>query len=309
MEQDDGFIQTLPSHMIAEAGAYREHNPRRMVAGARAGRDVAGQEPSSSRAPKIHPPTRDAVQLLDRNGVTVLVRLLFFPQVSRKNLLFKVLQNLCENSKTRLELLTLLLNILQDGTGDLAAVDKSFSQMTVRSSSSSSGKMSMKTAGKQKEKSGSTESVGEALPDLVAQRCLEALSYIVGSNDLSSIFFLTEHELLRRSKKGKGKEKEKQTYYPITVLLGLLDRTSLLRTTAIVESLVGLLATVTRPLTTLKREDEQLPEKDLKSTLVEAQSTESASEPITVEPAVEPVASEPALTEPEPAASGTVVMF
>ncbi|KAG6893074.1 hypothetical protein C0992_011370, partial [Termitomyces sp. T32_za158] len=98
----------------------------------------------------------------------------------------------------------------------------------------------------------------EVIPDLVVQRCLEALTFIVSSNELSSLFFLTEHELpvgLRRSasKKGKGKEKQApQTHYPIVLLLGLLDRQSLLKTPAIMESVVGLLATVTRPLASLK---------------------------------------------------------
>jgi len=75
---------------------------------------------------------------------------------------------------------------------------------------------------------------------------------------LSSLFFLTEHELplgLRKtvSKKGKGKEKQApQTYYPIVLLLGLLDRQSLLKTPSILESVVSLLDTVTRPLTSLK---------------------------------------------------------
>lgn len=98
----------------------------------------------------------------------------------------------------------------------------------------------------------------DAVPDLITQRCLEALTYIVSANELSSLFFLTEHDLplvLRKAttKKGKGKEKQTtQTHYPLVLLLNLLDRQSLLRTPAILESVVGFLATVTRPLTTLK---------------------------------------------------------
>lgn len=257
MEQDEGFIQTLPSHMLAEVGAYREgqqsqRTPHRVI-------PVAG-----SAAPRKLPPQHDAIQLLDKVGVAVLVRLLFFPHVLKKVLLFKVLVNLCENAKTRTELFNLLLNILQDGTGDLAAVDKSFAQMSFRNSKPPSSK----AIGKQKAGPdylpglALPSSQSEAVPDLIAQRCLEALTYIVSSNDLSSLFFLTEHELpagLRRatSKKGKGKEKQiPQTHYPIVLLLSLLDRQSLLRTPAIMESVVGLLATVTRPLTNLKNRTE-----------------------------------------------------
>jgi E3 ubiquitin-protein ligase HUWE1 len=253
MEQDEGFIQTLPSHMLAEVGTYREgQQPQRA---SHRSIPVPG-----SVASRKFTPQHDAIQLLDKSGVAVLVRLLFFPHVLKKTLLFKVLVNLCENAKTRTELFNLLLNILQDGTGDLAAVDKSFAQMSFRNSKPPTSK----ALGKQKAGPeylpglALPSSQNEAVPDLIAQRCLEALTYIVSSNEMSSLFFLTEHELpagLRRtaSKKGKGKEKQiPQTHYPIVLLLSLLDRQSLLRTPAIMESVVGLLATVTRPLASLK---------------------------------------------------------
>ncbi|KAK1218494.1 E3 ubiquitin-protein ligase tom1 [Marasmius sp. AFHP31] len=260
MEQDDGFIQTLPAHMIAEAGNYRDAAPRRHIhIGSRGGpRTIPTSGATSARK---FSPQHDAIQLLDKAGIAILVRLLFFPQVLKKSLLFRVLVNLCENSKTRTELFNLLLNILQDGTGDLAAVDKSFSQMSFRNSKP------QKPVGKQKASSDLVASLAlpqgqETVPDLIAQRCLEALSYIVSSNPASSLFFLTEHELpagLRRavSKKGKGKERQlPQTHYPIVLVLSLLDRQSLLRTPSIMESVVSLLATVTRPIKEAKLQAE-----------------------------------------------------
>ena len=260
MDQDDGFIQTLPSHMIAEAGVYRD--------------EVHARRPPTSRNPTRGVPAgtparkytaqHDAILLLDRTGITVLVRLLFFPQVLKKALLFKVLVNLCENAKTRTELFNILLSILQDGTGDLAAVDKSFAQMSVRNRDSKP--LTPKAIGKQKATADYFTSLAlpasqiETVPDLIAQRCLEALTYIVSNNQLSSVFFLTEHDLpvgMRRAaiKKGKGKEKQvSQSHYPLVLLLNLLDRQNLLRTPAILESVVNLLATITRPLSTLKED-------------------------------------------------------
>ncbi|KAL0955931.1 hypothetical protein HGRIS_002119 [Hohenbuehelia grisea] len=263
MDQDDGFLQTLPSHMIAEAGAYRDTTnaapPQHLPTPNRAvplphDPDQGG---SSSRKPPTH---HDAIQLLDKAGIAVLVRLLFFPQVLKKNTLFKVLVNLCENAKTRTDLFNLLLSILQDGSGDLAAVDKSFAQMSVKNTKP----QTPKAAGKQKSGSDYLTATSlshlqnDAVPELIAQRCLEGLTYIVSTNEVSSLFFLTENELpagLRRSvsRKGKGKEKQvPQTHYPIVLLLGLLDRQSLLKTPSIMESVVSLLSTVTRPLASLK---------------------------------------------------------
>lgn len=268
LDSEDGFLQTLPSFMIAEAGVYRDgsHAVRRHTA-----TNVATRSAPVTR--KI-PLPRDAIQLLDKGGVAVLVRLLFFPQVLKKNHLFKVLVNLCENAKTRTELFNLLLNILQDGTGDLAAVDKSFAQMSFRNSKAPN-QQTPKAAGKQRSGSDYFSTLAlpsiqnEANPELVAQRCLEALTFIVSSNELSSLFFLTEHELppgLRRaaSKKGKGKEKQiPQMHYPVVLLLGLLDRQSLLKTPSTMESVVGLLATVTRPLISIK--DAKIKELDAKA--------------------------------------------
>ncbi|KAG6810921.1 hypothetical protein H0H92_009816 [Tricholoma furcatifolium] len=255
LEQDEGFIQSLPSHILAELGAFREgqeqtyRGPLRHAA-------IRGGPVHTTRKPA---PPHDAIQLLDKAGVAVLVRLLFFPQVLKKSLLHRVLVNLCENARTRTELFNLLLNILQDGAGDLAAVDKSFAQMSVRNTKAPTAKaLGKQKAGSDYLSSLALSSQNEVVPDLVVQRCLEALTYIVSSNELSSLFFLTEHELpvgLRRPalKKGKGKEKQvPQTHYPIVLLLGLLDRHILLKTPAIMESVVGLLATVTRPLASLK---------------------------------------------------------
>ena len=282
LDSDDGFIQTLPSFMIAEAGAYRDgsHTSRRPV--------VAASGARSAQVVRKQPPPRDAIQLLDKGGVAVLVRLLFFPQVLRKNYLFKVLVHLCENAKTRAELFNLILNILQDGTGDLAAVDKSFAQLSVKNSKTPT-QQTPKAAGKQKASSDYFTSLAlpnmqnEANPDLVAQRCLEALTYIVSNNELASLFFLTEHELppsLRRtvSRKGKGKERQvPQMHFPVVMLLGLLDRQSLLKTPSTMESVVSLLATVTRPLTSIK--DSKL---EMASVLPES-STSEAPESVTMD--------------------------
>ncbi|KAF7288667.1 hypothetical protein HMN09_01372700 [Mycena chlorophos] len=306
LDQDDSFIQTLPSHMIAEAGVYRENRPRRHAV-PRASVPRAVPVASSSSAPKKVVAQHDAIQLLDKAGVAVLVRLLFFPQVLKKTLLFKVLVNLCENAKTRMELFNLLLNILQDGTGDLGAVDKGIAQLSFRNTKP----QTPKAAGKQKAASTADYFSGlalpnfqdEIIPDLIAQRCLEALTYIVTANELSSLFFLTEHELsagLRRSgsKKGKGKERQlmPQTHFPIVLLPGLLDRHSLLKTPSIMESVVGLLATVTRPLASIKDKKAETVQPIPAPDAGESSAAASSSDPA---PTTTPSADAPTAPAPE----------
>lgn len=288
LDSDEAILQALPPHMIAEAGIYREgshhiHHVRREPEHPR-----AAQAPSSRKPPQ----SRDAIQLLDRAGIASLMKLLFFTQLPKKHTLHKVLLNLCENSKTRTELFNLIISILQDGTGDIALVDKSFSQLSFRNTK---GQFSAKVTGKQKESNTSPVVPSEVPPDLVAQRCLDALSFIVESNELASLFFLTEHELpagLKRtsSKKGKGKEKQAaQSHYPIVLLLGLLDRQTLVKTPSTLDTIACLLDAVTRPLTGLKVEGKQKEEPTQvgPSTMTVTEQQEQPAESIT-------------LTNPEP---------
>ncbi|KAJ2975624.1 hypothetical protein NUW54_g11701 [Trametes sanguinea] len=268
MDSDDVFIQSLPSHMVAEANIHREHGRAPRARRAPATQDTRAAQPQAPQPPKGLQP-RDAIQLLEKSALAALIRLLFYPHILKKNLLYKVLVNLCENAKSRTDLFNLLLSILQDGSGDLASIDKSFAQMSVRHNKPAAPQ-TPKAIGKQRVSADYFGSLAlpqnDVVPELIVQRCLEALTYIVTSNELSSLFFLTEHELpigLRRSasKKGKGKEKQApQTHYPIVLLLSLLDRPSILRTPSIVESVVALLATVTRPLASLKNKKEDASE-------------------------------------------------
>ncbi|KAI0360913.1 hypothetical protein OH77DRAFT_1558017 [Trametes cingulata] len=299
MDSDDVFIQSLPSHMIAEANIHREHGRPPRTRHAPAAQDARPAQPQAAQPAKALQP-RDAIQLLDKSALAALIRLLFYPHVLKKNLLYKVLVNLCENAKSRTDLFNLLLSILQDGSGDLASIDKSFAQMSVRHTKPTAPQ-TPKAIGKQRVPTDYFGSLSlpqnDVVPELIVQRCLEALTYIVSSNELSSLFFLTEHELpvgLRRSasKKGKGKEKQApQTHYPIVLLLSLLDRPSILRTPSIVESVVALLATVTRPLASLKNKIDETGE-----------SSKASSTPTTAQPATG--ASEQAATQ-APAPTGT----
>jgi E3 ubiquitin-protein ligase HUWE1 len=283
LEQDDEFLATLPDALVAEVNALRSsanaelRNPQVVALRQQA---AARQRPSSGlavgsagavevAATKKNPVHREAIQLLDKSGLDTLVRLLFFPEPLRKQALPRILIHLCENSRTRSELVNLLLTILQDGTRDVAAVDKSFSQMTLRASKS--GMSSVKDTPRRKvglETPGGGAIIpafpGESVPNLVAQRCLEALGYLVGSNEQAALFFLTEQEIVvsssRRSvKKGKGKEKAvSSTTFPIIVLLSLLDRPALLKSPSMTDSLTQLLSIISKSLAVLQKKPSDL---------------------------------------------------
>ncbi|GAA5804113.1 hypothetical protein HPULCUR_009599 [Helicostylum pulchrum] len=215
---------------------------------------------NSSRKAVLH---RDAIRIVDRSQLAILTRLLFVPQSISKALLNRLLLNLCENSKTRGDLLSLLVCILQDGSSDLASVDRSFTQLSIL------------TPGKQHQTSTGSEDIiepdqpmteepsvvkpDENAPNLITQRCLDILYYVVTGNDRSLAYFLTENDsfghLKRRNSIGrKSKIKDKSgtvLKYPILVLIGLLDRPAFLSNTALMGQLMNLLATMCRPFPSL----------------------------------------------------------
>lgn len=186
-------------------------NAALQAVGGQAGLDRGGPAPGPGQPGAKKPaPHRDVIQLLDKSGLATLVRLLFFPQPLKRNSLQRVLVNLCENSRTRVELVHLLLSILQDGTRDVSAVDKSFSQMSLRASRALASKETPKRKAPETPGGSLPHFPGESVPNLVAQRCLEALAFLVQANEQTSLYFLTEQEVpvsKRAAKKGKGKEK------------------------------------------------------------------------------------------------------
>ncbi|KAI9601992.1 hypothetical protein KEM48_001282 [Puccinia striiformis f. sp. tritici PST-130] len=265
------FLAGLDPSLREAVDALRDRVVRRQHA-ARSGRardpltglPVTTASPIPPVAKKV-PVKVDAVQVLDRSGIAALVRLMFFPQPLRRHSLQKVLVNLCENSRSRTELIGTLLGLLQDGTRDAATIDKSFSQVSSRASKALTPVTPKSTTKLRRETHVGPlpHFPGESVPNLIALRCLEALSLLVTSNDRVPIYFLTEQEvhvaLHKRSvKKGKGKEKSSTSNtYPIVGLLALLDRASLLKHPNLTESITSLLSLIGKPLTALAKKLEE----------------------------------------------------
>ncbi|KAH8926761.1 hypothetical protein BT69DRAFT_1317383 [Atractiella rhizophila] len=282
LEQEDTFLSSLPPQLLAEANRLRERPTtirRAFNLGARRPLAPPLQEPQLKKVQ----PSREAVQLLDKAGVAALVRLIFHPLALRKSLLTRVLVNLCENAKTRGELLGLLLTILHDGTRDGTMMDKTFSQMSSRASKgnhTSAVKLTRRPTD-----TGHPVGLPDTSPHLIAQRCLDAMAPLVITNQLCPLFFLTEQDTpsglnRKMSRKGKGKEKAlPATTYPIIFLLSMLDRPDFLKTQGLVESLTGLLANITKPLNILskkQKEEDKEDKEDKQKNADEPLSTDNA---------------------------------
>ncbi|KAI9329266.1 hypothetical protein BDR26DRAFT_939429 [Obelidium mucronatum] len=256
----------LPAAMMAEANAAIRSMARLRQNISQLGQRVRGLEDGPSTPPSkvLKKSTRDVVQLVEKPALFTLLRLLFVPEPANKETLNRLLLNLCENSKSRLDLISMFLSVLWDGNADFVLLDKNFAQMSIKGK----GKQGASAGGgvTPKKVVTSNSQPFEAIPNLIVQRCLETLIFLVGSNDQIVVFFLHEneqfantfgkyrphHQQSSSSKKGgKGKEKAVPNIYPVVVLLSLVERPIFLSNPVLLEQLVQLLTFVLRPISSL----------------------------------------------------------
>lgn len=214
---------------------------------------AAGQEPKKEQR-------RQIVQMLDKAGVATLLRLMFMPlQGNARHQLNDILHNVCENRQNRSEVISVLLSILQDGSVDSTAIERSFSHLSLRAKAPGTQKtpQSKRTLAIQTASSVSSE----VTPIMVIQQCIAALSFLSQFNPHIAWFFLTEHDSasagkLKSLRKGKGKE-NRANKFALNALLSLLDRKLIMESPNCMEQLSSLLSSITQPLTVLLRREKE----------------------------------------------------
>jgi E3 ubiquitin-protein ligase HUWE1 len=268
MEQDEEVLALLPQELAEQArAAMRDHPVHGRIPGGFARR---GPPPGTDGAREVNttrPARRAIVQMLDKPGVATLLRLMFiFQHGSLRSTLNSVLQNISLNRHNRNEVLSTLLHILQDGSVDMSAVERSFAHLSLRAKQPKDAQPKTPQPLK-KALTGLgplTQTTFEASPLMVVQQCLTALVYLNQVNPHIPAFFLTEHDNvggLKRSlsRKGKGKE-NKASKYPLNSLLSLLDRELIMDSSSVMESLSTLLNMITSPLQALQRKQKEAEE-------------------------------------------------
>jgi len=266
MDQGDDLMEHLPPELAAEARALtRRHGlssnrAPQAVPRAHDNRQVEASGANDSKAQR-----RSIVQMLDKAGVATLLRLMFVTQQgSIRNYLFEVFQHVCENRQNRLEVISTLLQILQDGSTDMDAVERSFSQLSLKARQPKDKDPKTPNSLKRTYTNISTNNQistnSDVSPLLVVQQCLDLLVDLATRNIHVPSLFLTEHETvattLKRSLSRKGKAKDvnpKAQKYAINSLLSLLDRSLIMESSAVMQYLADLLNKVTYPLQAIER--------------------------------------------------------
>ncbi|KUL84639.1 hypothetical protein ZTR_06680 [Talaromyces verruculosus] len=257
-DQPDEILATLGPEFLTEARALPG---RRLAQFGDVGRVEQRQRDEVHDHASKKPQRRQIVQILDKAGVATLLRLMFMPlQGNARHQLHDILHNVCENRQNRVETISLILSILQDGSLDAAAIERSFAHLSLRAKMPSVQK-TPQSAKRNQAPPVSSGANNDVTPLLVVQQCLDTLSFLTQYNPHISWFFLTEHESasmlkLRALRKGKGKE-AKDNRYPLNALLSLLDRDMIMESPNCMEQLAHLLSTVTQPLTILLRREKE----------------------------------------------------
>ncbi|CAH0059445.1 unnamed protein product [Clonostachys solani] len=297
LEQGNEIMEHLPPEMAEQARRLQRSNAvphpipgHRPVAITR-----TGQQPPPPAATESKPQRRTVVQMLDKAGVATLVRLMFIAQQgSIRNYLFSVFADVCENRQNRLEVISTILQILQEGSTDMSAVDRSFSHLSLKARRHNRDKdLEQKTPQSVKKSLTALNSTitsqtnSETSPLLIVQQCLDLLVDLCTRNPGIPWLFLTEHETvgstLRKTLGRKGKSKDTKAHkYAINSLLTLLDRDLVMESSVVMTHLADLLNRVTIPLLALdrrRREAEEEVEEQSASKSADAQADQEPNDP------------------------------
>ena len=292
MEQDEEVLAHLPQAIAAEARALGSDHRilHRLGEGYPRGIErIRALEREAQRAQAQvtakKPQRRQIVQMLDKAGVATLLRLMFIPQQgSSRQSLNGILHDVSQNRQNRAEIVSLLLSILQDGSADVSAIERSFTHLSLRAKPPPTQKTPLPL---KRSSTGLTPSPNstEMTPLMVIQQCLSALVYLTQYNPHIPSFFLTEHEVspgwkTKSSRKGKGKE-SKASKYALNALLSLLDRKLIMESSSCMEQLSSLLQSVTHPLTMLLRKEKEKIEEPTTAPKADAETTDEPISPTT----------------------------
>ncbi|KAG8423266.1 E3 ubiquitin-protein ligase tom1 [Metarhizium acridum] len=270
MDQGEDIMDQLTPEMAAQARALSQHHPpmpqhqgvRSIVTPGQGPPQSGARDNSEGKAQR-----RAVVQILDKSGVATLLRLMFIAQQgSIRNYLFSVFADVCENRQNRLEVVSTILQILQEGSTDMNAVERSFGQLSIKARKHKERETDQKTPQSLKKtltNLGTTathvqQTNSETSPLLIVQQCLDLLVDLCTRSQHIPWLFLTEHEVvgstLKRALSRKGKIKDSKAHkYAINSLLTLLDREIVIESSVVMTHLADLLNRVTLPLLSLDR--------------------------------------------------------
>lgn len=183
--------------------------------------------------------------LIDRQGISSIVRLLFAPlSLNQREVIYNALNFLCNNKQSRVEIMGLLIAILFDALINQRTIDKLFSQICLRASGQKEGKFKLPF--------GSTITI-------ISIQIIEAIDFLLDRNTHLRYYLLTEHEnpFIQKIINKSSLESNKNSRYSINYLLRLLDSPIVKEEQVFMDILARVLQIATRPLQVLLKVNEE----------------------------------------------------
>jgi E3 ubiquitin-protein ligase HUWE1 len=177
---------------------------------------------------------KEPALIFDRNTILTICRLLFFPHTTIKLHFNQVMYNICENSKSRGDLLHLMIGIINE-CSTLSTADKK-GKSSVRKSLCASVAPGFVLN-------------GENSSPTVVSRCLELCLDLLSKNDHIGMFFLVNENVDNGDALPNSSAKKKRKKgIPLISLLELLEKELFLKNPALMDMLTQLIALAVRPV-------------------------------------------------------------
>ncbi|RLV95953.1 putative E3 ubiquitin-protein ligase TOM1 [Spathaspora sp. JA1] len=183
--------------------------------------------------------------LVDRGGISSLIRLLFSPlSINQREHIYHTLHYMCHNKQSRIEIMNLMIAILYDCFTNLRPIEKIYNQVCNRA------------------KSGTTKHL---LPIGASQisigiQIIEAVDYLLERNTHLRYYLLTEHENVFIAKKShKVLTRGNNDKFALNYLLRLLENPLVCQDQTFLDILARVLQVSTRPLQVLKEHETSSP--------------------------------------------------
>ncbi|EGW33462.1 E3 ubiquitin protein ligase TOM1 [Spathaspora passalidarum NRRL Y-27907] len=271
-EIDPDFLEALPGHIRDEI-LQQEAMTRRYASfeeglnddeetGDQEGEDedefmdfeVGGSSSSrrASTAASAKKPSKKVffTPLVDRPGISALIRLLFSPlSINQREHVYHSLHYLCHNKQSRIEIMSLLIAIVYDCFTNQRPIEKIYTQVCSRAN------------GSKDIKSKHGIPVG-ATQISVGIQIIEAIDYLLERNSHLRYYLLTEHENVFLTKKAnktfvKLGDSTKEGKFALNHLLRLLDNVLVREDQTFLDLLARVLQVSTRPLQVLKEHENE----------------------------------------------------
>lgn len=198
-------------------------------------------EPKKKKSEKIY-----FAPLIDRSGISAVMRSLFIPQpYLAREVYHELFFRLCSSKQNRSDIMNILMLILTEGINDHQSLERIYNLISNRALGI------MRTTG-------SHMLPVDCTPLSVANQTIEVLQNLLEADNRLKFFFITEHENLLINKSPLKTKKDiftRNMKWPINYLFSLLDKKIITDESVLLDLLTRILQIITKPISAIAKNE------------------------------------------------------